>query len=351
MAYTIKNTDGTTLLLLGDSKVDSNSTSITLVGKNYYNYGEFWNNNLIKLMGHFSNTTAPTNPLKGQLWYDSLNKKLNVYDQQWEPLNGAQISNIEPSFLSNGDLWWDSVNNQLYIKTESATRLVGPAFSSLIGSNGWVLPSVAIQDNTNGSSGNVKQVTLLRNYGTATGYISNEKFDIANTSTYSYITNYTTSTVKGLTVFGDVRATETLYANTLTVTSSIVYPQSERVSQVVDLDFPVTINNLAFRVYTAGASFYPQMRAVTGTANVSYAGIYIKVTAGPLAISSTNFSLSTTYTDIIGSGIDFDQIGDMLQIILSDQTVDTNAGIRTYRITIQITGTGPKASITVEKLV
>lgn len=357
MAYTIRNTDGTTLLLLGDGKLDTNSTSITLVGKNYSSYGEIWNNNLVQLMGNFAREISPTSPIKGQLWYDTLNQKLNVYDGGWEPLNGAQISNTEPGFLNTGDLWFDSTNNQLFVKLDSGVSLIGPAFSSTVGSNGWVLPPVTVQDNASGSSGNAKQVTLLRNYGQTRGYVANERFTIATTSTYSYLTNNTTSTVKGLTLFGDVRATEQVYANTLTVTSNVVYPASQRVSAVKELDFWLSINNLAFRVFNTGPSFRPEIKTVSGTATISYAGFTQKATgvtgnAGSVSRGSTNLTTSeiAIFTD---TGLEFNSVGDMLEIILSDFTTPTEAGIKTYRVVIQVAAITPtvRVSIFAEKIV
>lgn len=351
MAYTIKNTDGTTLLLLGEGKIDSNSTSITLVGKNYSNYGEIWNNNLIKIMGNFANSTAPINPVQGQLWYDRVDQRLNVYNNEWEPVGGARISPTQPTSFTDGDFWWDTANDQLYIRDEDTNKLVGPAFSKQVGSNGWVLPPVLIQDDTNGTSGNVKQVTLVRNYGDTLGYLANESFNIATAGTYTYITTATTSTVRGLTIMGDIRATEVLYANTLTVLSTIVPPVTEKVSSAEELDFWVEFNNLAFRIENLGATFRPQLKTVSGTVQVSYAGFYTKVGDPTLGVSRALGAISTTAVDII-SGVTFDEVGDMLQIVLTDQTVDTEEGIRTYRITIQLVGSSTlRASISAEKLV
>lgn len=360
MAYTIKNTDGTILVLLGDGKVDNNSTSISLIGKNFNSYGELWNNNLIKLMGHFANPVAPNSPIKGQIWYDSLQQKLNVYDNGWEPLNGAQIANLEPANLSNGDLWFDQSNDQLYIKTDAGTKLIGPAFSSQIGTNGWVLPSIPVQDNASGVSGNVKQVTLLRNYGTTLGYVANEQFTIATTSTYSYLTNFTTATVKGLSVLGDVRATENMYASTLTVTSNIVYPESQRVSRVEDLDFYVEINNLAVRVLNTGPTFQPEIRAISGSAVITFAGYVQRVGLASADIYQSLTTITTTPLPILGDGSatnrnvdEFVNPGDMMEILLTDQTVNTEVGIKTYRISIQVASITPsvKVSICIEKLV
>jgi hypothetical protein len=354
MAYTIKNTDGTTLLLLGNGKIDSNSTSLTLVGKNFSSYGEIWNNNLIKLLGNFSKVNPPTNPLKGQLWYDSLNQRLNVYDDGWEAVGGVQISSTEPSTLSTGDLWWIPTKEQLYIKTSAGNKLVGPAFPvDEVGTNGngWVLPSPPVEDNTNGTSGIQRQVTLLKNYGDTVGYITTQSFTIATTATNAYLTNNTTSTVNGLTIFGDVQTTGTVYTNSLNVSSNIVYPESERVSRIEDLDFFVGINNIAVRVRDNSGQYIPEIRAVTGSADISFAGFYVRVTEPIRAISQVLTTVTTTSIPIITDITNyFSNVGDMLQIICTDQTDISDQGIRTYRITIQFVGTG-KPSISLEKLV
>ena len=78
MAYTIKKTDGTTLAVIADGSANT-STDLTLIGKNYLNYGTALNENLIRLLENFANTTAPAKPIKGQLWYDSANSDLKVY--------------------------------------------------------------------------------------------------------------------------------------------------------------------------------------------------------------------------------------------------------------------------------
>mgnify|MGYP000235587665 CR=1 FL=1 len=49
MAYKLNKTDGTLLVDLIDGTIDVNSTSITLVGRNYTGYGEAFNENFIKL--------------------------------------------------------------------------------------------------------------------------------------------------------------------------------------------------------------------------------------------------------------------------------------------------------------
>ena len=60
MAYTITLTDGTLLTTINDGTVNSSSTSLTLVGKNYAGYGQFLDTNFVHMLENSSNTTAPT---------------------------------------------------------------------------------------------------------------------------------------------------------------------------------------------------------------------------------------------------------------------------------------------------
>jgi hypothetical protein len=132
MAYTILNTDGTTLTLLADGVVDKTTTSLTLVGKNTNGYGQYINNNLIKLMANFASTSGspPSNPLKGQLWYDTTVKNLKVYDAtRWNQLPKV-VYNTTATNQANGDFWFNTNSNQLFVKTGSTYTLVGPKSSA-----------------------------------------------------------------------------------------------------------------------------------------------------------------------------------------------------------------------------
>jgi len=78
MAYTINLTDGTIFAVIADGTINTDS-SMTLVGNNYAGYGEFLDENFIKLLENSSNTTAPGAPLVGQLWWDKTNNLMKVY--------------------------------------------------------------------------------------------------------------------------------------------------------------------------------------------------------------------------------------------------------------------------------
>lgn len=79
MAYVINKTNGGTLFVVQDGGISS-AGGLTFFGKKYPNYGKLQNENFLKLLENFSNSTAPTSPLEGQLWWDSANKSIKIYD-------------------------------------------------------------------------------------------------------------------------------------------------------------------------------------------------------------------------------------------------------------------------------
>ena len=115
MAYTIRLTNGSTLTTIADGTVNTTSSDLTLVGKNYAGYGAFLNENYVHLLENFSRGTAPTTPLAGQIWWDTAGN-LKVYTgTAWKTLSSITSTSVEPTSASTGNSWWDTTNEQLYI--------------------------------------------------------------------------------------------------------------------------------------------------------------------------------------------------------------------------------------------
>jgi len=116
MPYILIKSNGTTLVTVQDATVD-NTTSLTFVGRNYSGYGQAIEENFVHLLENFSNTTAPTNPVQGQLWFDSANQQLQIsYDGvNFTNASNASVSNVRPSNPIQGSLWWDTGNNLLKV--------------------------------------------------------------------------------------------------------------------------------------------------------------------------------------------------------------------------------------------
>lgn len=124
MAYIINRYNGEELVVLDDGTLDI-STSIGLLGRNYVGYGEVQNENFLYLLENFSNISPPVRPLSGQLWYDTANSSLNVYDgSEWTVVGTASVGESSPP-ASPGALWLKSQTNQLFVYNQE-WNLIGP---------------------------------------------------------------------------------------------------------------------------------------------------------------------------------------------------------------------------------
>jgi len=142
MAYTVNKTDGTILSTVADGTIDT-TTDLTLIGKNYAGYGEFFNENLVKLLENFSNSSAPASPVAGQMWWDKTNSLLKVYTgSAFKTVSSSTASSSTPSSSVTGDLWWDTTNGQLKVYNGSSFTTIGPSFTSGTGTSGAIVETV-----------------------------------------------------------------------------------------------------------------------------------------------------------------------------------------------------------------
>lgn len=126
MPYQINRYNNDLLTVVEDGTVD-NTTSLKFVGKNFAGYGEIQNENFLHLLENFSNVSAPPRALSGQLWFDSVNKKLKFYDGvAWKTTGGSEVTASQPTGLTSGDFWWDTTNQQLYVFNGAGFVLIGP---------------------------------------------------------------------------------------------------------------------------------------------------------------------------------------------------------------------------------
>ena len=143
MSYKLNKTDGTILTDLVDGTVDSTSSDLTLIGRNYSGFGEFLNENFIKLLENFSSSDEPANPIRGQLWYDTSENKLKIYNgSQFTSSGGTTLSAQTPNAVA-GDLWIDTTRQQLYFFDGTGNPiLAGPVYTKEQGKSGFECISV-----------------------------------------------------------------------------------------------------------------------------------------------------------------------------------------------------------------
>ena len=178
MAYEINNTFGTKIVSLADGTLDVSTTDLALFGKGYAGFGEKLNENFVKMLENFNNTSAPSNKIQGQLWFDKTNKQLNVYTgDKFKPVGSTTNSTTSPSNAVQGDLWFDTANSQLYVYTGSAWALVGP--TTIAGSGVTAMLTEVVQD----SSGVNKSILKAVQQDTVVAVVSAEAFTPSSSET------------------------------------------------------------------------------------------------------------------------------------------------------------------------
>ena len=218
MAYTINKTDGSVIATITDGTVD-NTTSVQLFGKSFSGFGEGLNENLVKLLENSASTSAPSAPLKGELWFDTSTGQLKVYDgTSFKPSAGAKSQSAAPTSPSAGDLWHDSDDDQLYVYSGSAWVLVGPVYTAGQTLSGWQIETLA-------SSGGNKVVSSMYVGNTRVAILSKEEFTPSATQTgfASIKAGFTLNSTLGAVFEGtNTQASQILVSGTANTSSTVI---------------------------------------------------------------------------------------------------------------------------------
>jgi len=195
MAYTVNKTNSSSspnLYTVQDGVLNT-QTDLNFVGKGYAGYGEVIAENFLHLLENFANTSAPSKPIEGQLWWDSTNAKLQVYNgSAFQTAGGsAPYQSDAPSNMAAGDIWIDSDTGQMYYYNGTASVLVGPP-SSTGTTNGFTFDTIL--DSSDGS----QNITKLFNDGNLIAIISEDTF-----TPKSAIAGFSSIT-KGITLSTDI---------------------------------------------------------------------------------------------------------------------------------------------------
>jgi hypothetical protein len=220
MSYSIYLTNGTLKYTVPDGIVDQTALDIALIGKNSTGYGVFLNDNFVYLLENFANTSQPNKPITGQLWYDTGENRLKVYNgTTFAVTSGTIVANTVPSGITAGDLWIDSTNGQLYFNDGTSTTLAGPIYSRNQGTSGFNVETII---DVNGVSHTVVVLyvasTIIGIYSKSTFIPSTTLPGFTSTATVSayQIANslIVTSVISGTLVVGQTLSGANVIANT-----------------------------------------------------------------------------------------------------------------------------------------
>lgn len=177
MPYNVNRYNGVLQTTVPDQTVDTSSTDLRFVGKNYAGYGEILNENFLALLEHFRGDTQPRKSIPGQIWYDDLNNKIKFRssDNTWRSIAIADVSLTPPTGLQSkdtGNFWYDNANGQISVWNGTDFELIGPERATGFGES--KLTSAVIRDDSNIAHAIVK----LTIDDTVIGVISDDEFTI-----------------------------------------------------------------------------------------------------------------------------------------------------------------------------
>ena len=184
MSYTLNFSDPSkvTVITVPDMPPGINAidTSISFVGKGYPNFGQVIGTNFLRLLENFASPISPTNPIEGQLWYDTSNpdnKVLRIMDGSagavsWPNANGIYQQPTDPALtvtrLKNGDLWVNTKFNQLNIYSSGSWIAISEVRQGAL--NG------AVNTKVNDTTGNPHYITQNYVDGTIISIVSVDDF-------------------------------------------------------------------------------------------------------------------------------------------------------------------------------
>ena len=213
MAYQVNRYNGSFLVSVADGTID-NTTNIRFVGKNYAGYGQVQNENFLHLMEHFAGASQPSKPVSGQLWYDSTDRKIKVYDgTRFRIVGGSTASATAPLGLSSGEFWFDSLAQQLYCWTGTEFILVGPQNSTTLGET--TITATTVKDSGNEN----RTIARIKAGGTDVAIFSKDTFTLSDADK-ALIPNFG-RIKKGITLLG----TDNTTGVTTSASSAIIWEQ------------------------------------------------------------------------------------------------------------------------------
>lgn len=274
MAYTIVKSDGTVLTTIADGTINTTSTSLGLPGRNYAGYGQTLDTNFVHMMENFADTTPPSNPLRGQLWFDTNANTLYVC-----PADGT----------SNANAW---------LALTSTASGGTTTFGAVTVTGNLQANNITALNNITSPNGAFTNISVSANANIATGNITTGNISTLNTTVISTGGNTTAGTLTGTwTANGGSSGNTLVVTNGNIVASTGIKTDNYYYANGTPISFAGTYNNSNVAAYlpTYGGNILTvQTQATTITTGAN-------TTAGTLTGNwtlSSGSRLQSTYADL-----------------------------------------------------
>lgn len=254
MAYTIVKSNGTVLTTIQDGTINTTSTSIGLPGRNFAGYGQTIDTNFVHQLENFADTTPPSNPLRGQLWYDINSSTLKICPTDGETNSLAWLSLVSSasggattfgSVTVTGNIQANNINATNNSNANSATfsyltvsANANIADANITTSNIGALRTTSITTGSTGTAG------LLTGTWTVNGSVSGNALVLNGNL---YIAN------AGAGFYG-IRTDNYMYANGVPVSFSGTYSNSNVQSYMPLYNGNILSSNIQTPILTTGAN-------------------------------------------------------------------------------------------------
>jgi hypothetical protein len=257
MSYIINNSRGNVIAVIADGTVNTTATDLALVGRALTSYGTYENENYVYLLENFANSSAPLQPILGQLWYDSATDKLSAYS----------TANT-----------WAAIASETYVDSKfinSVLTGIPTAPTASIGTSTAQIATTAFVNNA--LTGNLANVHLIGNSTAITAAIGTATTQIATTAfVVNQLQNSNTIVTSGNITAGNV------------LTTGIVSAMGN-----ITGDNFITTGNV-YAGFILGNVVSPPGGAVSTTGNVSGGNI---LTSGIVSAAGNITTAQTLYAD------------------------------------------------------